>query len=292
MYHAIRAIGRAAWYTSAVPYRTDRPRSGNSAKALLLTMLGEFTLPMDGAVWTSTIIDGLGLVGVGESNARQAAARLSDQGIVESRRMGRAAEWRLTERGRQLLEDGTERIYRFATRPDGWDRRWLVVLAPVPEDARAKRHQLRSRLGFAGFGFLGPTVAVSPHVEREDAANSVLRDLELDDTAVVLRAETGSFVPDDEIIRRAWDLDGLDCAYRSFIDDVEAVEVGGAADSFAAVVTLVHRWRRFPFDDPEIPGELLPDDWPGPRAKSLFDDRRVAWSDDARRWYARAEGRT
>src|SRR5882724_10497931 len=98
-----------------------------SAKAILLTVLGEYVLPNGGAVWTSTIVDALALFEVSERNARQAVARLSDQGIVSADRHGRRVRWRLTESGRRLLSVGTERIYGFGADTSAWDSRWLVV---------------------------------------------------------------------------------------------------------------------------------------------------------------------
>jgi len=50
-----------------------------------------------------------------------------------------------------------------------WDGRWVVVLCPVPEDQRAKRHQLRRRLEFAGFGFLSAGVAVTQAIASGSA---------------------------------------------------------------------------------------------------------------------------
>lgn len=267
-----------------------RPRSGRSARALLITMLGEFVLPVGGSVWTSTIIDGLAALGVGERNARQAVARLGDDGLLRGRRVGRVTQWHLTARAERLLADGTERIYGFRTGEAAWGRRWLVVLTSIPEEERAKRHQLRTRLGFAGFGFLGAGVAISPHVDREEVANDVLRELELDASAVTFVAETGSLVPDAELIERAWDLGDLAARYREFATAFGRRCVDGDADAFGAVVDLVHEWRRFPFDDPEIPVELLPSDWPGAEAKRCFDERRAAWLPAAERWFRAAEG--
>jgi phenylacetic acid degradation operon negative regulatory protein len=251
----------------------------------LLTILGELALPNGGAIWTSTIVDGLGLLDVHERNSRQAVARLSDQGLVRAERHGRLTRWHLTAPGTSLLERGAERIYGFGRDGAEWDERWLVVLASVPEDQRAKRHQLRSQLEFAGFGFIGPGVAVSPHVERERDANAVLRDLGLEGTAVVLLAETGSFVPDTEIIRRSWDLGRLGDDYRAFVDEFERRHPTTDEALFAALVELVHAWRRFPFADPEIPPALLPAGWPGHPARELFDACHAAWSPGAQRWF-------
>jgi len=261
-----------------------------SAKALLLTVLGEFVLPHGGTVWTRTIVRSLGVLGVGEKNARQAIARLADQGLMTSRRVGRQVRWHLTDAGRDLLTAGAERIYRFGGSDDGWEDGWLVVLCSVPEDQRAKRHQLRSRLAFDGFGFLAPGVAVSPHLDREPRANAVLVDLGLQAQAVVLRAEVGELVTAEQILQRAWDLDALSARYRAFLGEFEGIEPAGDGGALQALVLLVHAWRRFPFVDPELPAQLLPDDWPGHRAKQLFEERRRHWTPAAQRFFVDSEG--
>lgn len=266
-----------------------RPRSGSSAKALLLTALGEFVLPHRGSVWTSTVIRSLARLGVGERNARQALSRLADQGVIRSHREGRRARWHLTEAGRDLLTTGTQRIYGFGRGDDDWDGRWLVVLCSVPEEQRAKRHRLRSQLGFAGFGFLAPGVALSPHVEREAVANGVLKDLGLIPGAVVFRAEAGELASADELLERAWDLTGLAARYERFLRTFAGRSPTSDEARFSALTELVHAWRHFPFIDPEIPRRLLPRGWPGRRARALFDERHAAWAPGANRWYEETE---
>jgi phenylacetic acid degradation operon negative regulatory protein len=272
-----------------MPESTLRPRSGSSAKALLLTILGEYVLPAGGSVWTRTVVAALARFDVGEKNARQAVARLAEQDLVVSERIGREARWHLTPTGRRLLEDGTDRIYGFGGDDGGWDGRWLVVLCAVSEEQRAQRQQLRGRLGFAGFGFLSPGVAVSPHLEREQVATGIVEELGLEPSAVVLRAEVGELVSAEEFLVRAWDLDGLAADYRSFLADVERRRPGHPDECFVALTELVHAWRRFPFVDPELPAAVLPDDWPGGPAKACFDDRHAAWSPGAQEWFAMTE---
>jgi phenylacetic acid degradation operon negative regulatory protein len=272
-----------------VPHRTLRPRSGSSAKAVLLTVLGELVLPAGGTAWTQSLVRTLGLTGVEEKNARQALARLAKQGIVTGHRRGRRVRWHLTPEGSELLTRGTERIYGFGSTSQRWDAHWLVVLCSVPEDQRAKRHRLRTRLGFAGFGFLGAGVAITPHLDREPLANAVLKELDLVETSVVLRAEAGDLVPGRELLHRAWDLDGLARRYHDFLARFGEASPATADEHLAALVELVHEWRRFPFVDPEIPHQLLPGHWPGRRAKALFDDRHAAWSEVARRRFDRLD---
>lgn len=266
-----------------------RPRSGSSAKALLLTVLGEFVLPHSGSAWTSTLVGGLAMLDVQERNARQAVTRLAEQGVVRSTKEGRKARWHLTDKGRSLLTAGAHRIYGFGAGEDEWDGRWLVVLCSVPEEQRAKRHQLRSKLGFAGFGFLGPGVAISPHLDREAAANAVLDELGLLPGATVFRAETGELVDADDLLRRAWDLDTLAARYDEFTNDFARRAPRTSGERFAALIELVHEWRRFPFVDPEIPAQLLPRGWPGRRAKRSFDARHASWAAAANACYQELE---
>jgi phenylacetic acid degradation operon negative regulatory protein len=256
---------------------------------MLLTLLGEFALPHGGSIWTSTIVETMAALGVAERNARQAVARLQDQGVITARRVGRRARWQLSDSGRNLLIAGTERIYGFGADGRAWDGHWLVVLASVREEQRGKRHHLRSQLAFAGFGFLGPGVAISPHVDREELANDVLRQLDLLDEAAVLRAEVGSLVPAEALLTRAWDLDAIAAGYRQFVTRFESRHPTSARARFVALAELVHEWRRFPFGDPEIPAQLLPRHWPGEHAKRLFDDRHAAWSPAANAWYEEIE---
>jgi phenylacetic acid degradation operon negative regulatory protein len=252
-------------------------------------MLGEFVLPHRGSVWTSTVVRSLGALGVEDRNARQAVARLADQGIVRSEKDGRRARLHLTEHGRELLTVGTERIYGFGHEDARWDERWLVVLCSVPEDQRAKRHQLRSQLAFAGFGFLSPGVALSPHLDREALATAALKELGLLPVAVVFRAEAGDLVSVGELLARAWDLGGLARRYEDFVAGFGRRSPRTDEARFVGTIELVHAWRHFPFVDPEIPRQLLPSRWPGPRAKNLFEDRHASWSPSANRWYEATE---
>ncbi|MGH8863019.1 MAG: PaaX family transcriptional regulator C-terminal domain-containing protein, partial [Jatrophihabitantaceae bacterium] len=81
-----------------------------SARGLLFTVLGEFVLPAGGSVWTSTVIDVLGRLGVEEKAARQALMRTAADGWLHSQRSGRRTRWWLTDAASRLLVEGTARI--------------------------------------------------------------------------------------------------------------------------------------------------------------------------------------
>lgn len=267
----------------------ERARPEPSAKSVLTTLLGEFVLPAGGAVWTATILDALDALGFTERNTRQAIARLGDDGVVRSERHGRRARWLLTEEGTRLLETGSERIYSFGERSEGWDGSWLVVLCHLPETQRRVRHQFRTRMAFAGYGFLNPTTAISPHGDREPAATAIVRSLGIEDAVVVFRSRTGELTDDEVLLAEGWDLDALAAEYETFVDEFDAPAPSGPLGAFTATVRLVDAWRRFPFLDPELPDGLVPDDWIGIRARELFEQRRREWHGAAHGWFAERE---
>jgi phenylacetic acid degradation operon negative regulatory protein len=145
-------------------------------------------------------------------------------------------------------------------------------------------------LAFEGFGELAPSLAVSPHVEREATVREILRELDLVDDSVLLRSRTGSRDADKDLIGRAWELDALADRYRGFIRAFRHQRPESDEDRFGATVRLVHRWRGFPFSDPELPPGLLPADWPGVSAAHRFRELRAQWGDGAKRWFGEQEG--
>lgn len=265
------------------------PARRGGAKALLLTVLGEFVLPAGGSVWTSSLVAAGEALGIGEKNARQAISRIADQGLVISRRHGRQVRWSLTDGGRRLLESGAARIYEFGTSTAGWDGEWLVAHCSVPESQRALRRELRTSLAFLGFGELSASLAISPHADREGRLRATLDELGLLSESVVLRSRTGSIADDADLVARAWALDELGDAYRNFRETFVGRRPADAPSAFRATVELVDDWRRFPFTDPELPGELLPSDWEGAAAAEMFHDRHARWRDTARAWFSAHE---
>ncbi len=245
------------------------PRA-ESARGLLFTVLGEFVLPAGGVAWTSAFIDVLGRLGVEEKAVRQALMRTATGGWLAAERVGRRTRWRLTPAAERLLTEGTERIYGFSAALPDWDGRWLLVLARTPETDRPGRHLLRTRLSWAGLGSPTPGVWISPHVDRVDEVEKVLTG-----GAQIFVAEHAGHGDLPAMVRQAWDLGGIEDAYRGFLVRFAAPD---PRDPLAGLVELVHAWRRFPALDPALPAELLPAPWSGTAAAALFRRRHASWA--------------
>jgi phenylacetic acid degradation operon negative regulatory protein len=158
----------------------------------------------------------------------------------------------------------------------------------VPEDRREVRHQLRSRLAWAGLGSLGGGVWLTAHVEREaELVTAVNGEPAAEVTS--FRAELGAFGDPHRVVRDAWDLEQVRDQYDAFIDDFARVRPTTPEACFRMQTLLVHAWRKFPFLDPDLPAELLPAGWPLRRAHDLFVDRHASWQDAARGHFEQLE---
>ena len=196
----------------------------------------------------------------------------------------------VTDAGRRLLATGAERIYSFA-QPWDWDGRWLIVMLSVPEQRRAVRHQLRTRLAWAGLGSIGGGVWLTPHVERETELTAAIRD-EPDADARSFIAQLGELGDPQQLIAEAWDLDSVRDQYVAFIEDFGRPRPSSMEAQFRMETLLVHAWRRFPFLDPDLPPShhyLAAYRWPRDRAHALFVDRHQRWAAAARTYFEQLE---
>jgi phenylacetic acid degradation operon negative regulatory protein len=267
-----------------------RSENAESARSVLLTVLGEFVLPNGGMAWTSRLIEAMSLLGFEEASARQALARTATAGLLTSERVGRQTRWSLTARAVKLLSDGAARIYSFGTsgQKGDWDGDWLLLLVNVPEQSRHLRARLRDRLGWAGLGQLGAGTWVSPWADREAGAVAALEELALSGTTWIGRpgALGGVAGRVDEI----WNLAALADSYRHFSEAAATESPRTDEDCVSSLVRLVHDWRHFPAIDPGLPSELLPPSWPASDAARLFARRRKEWTGPAQKWWRDATG--
>jgi phenylacetic acid degradation operon negative regulatory protein len=259
----------------AAPAESLPPDRAGSPSSLIVTFAGCYLRRIDGWIAVADLIDCLGLAGISEPAVRQALVRLKSRGFLDAERRSGVAGYRLTPAGEADLSPGDRRIFRYGQADP--EAGWVLAVFSVPEDRRHHRHQLRSQLGWLGFGAVGPGVWVAP-APLEVPARDLLRAGELDRYVTWFRATTVS-APD---VARWWDLDGLRCHYERFLAtwtpriDAAAVAADGAA-AFAGYLHLVDDWRLLPRIDPGLPAELLPDTWPGPEAWRVFSTLRQRW---------------
>jgi phenylacetic acid degradation operon negative regulatory protein len=268
--------------------RPPGPVRGPSARAYLLILLGEYALDQGGSAWTQTVVDALALAGFETKAARQALTRTAAAGLLTPHRVGRRTRWQLTPAGRDSLIAAERRL--FAPGPEGdWNGDWLILLTTVPEHHRNLRHQLRTALGWAGFGSLGPGVWISPHPTHAAEARQILDTLGDPVHSTLMHARLDDPAERHRLATQAWNVTDLEAQYRAFLDHFTPIHPTTPGDALAHLAHLVYQWRRLLLADPGLPPTLLPPDWSGEQARHLLLNRHKTWHPRARDWWRTRE---
>jgi phenylacetic acid degradation operon negative regulatory protein len=256
-----------------------------SARALVMTVLGEHAYDEVEGIWTTALIYVLGGLGVSEQNARQALSRCAAAGWVDREQRGRDTRWKLTPGGRSFVADSIARVYSLTGPQEPWDGHWLVLLVTVPRERRQARKRLYSALGWAGFGNPAPGIWLTPHTERAGEARQVIDDLGLADWALSFVGKSGTIgLSDRDIVRRAWSLEDVAARYRVLLDWYEEQQPAGGDEMLFKQIELTGTLGRLPFVDPQLPEQLLPG-WLGREAMARLTQARTAWFGPAHeRW--------
>ncbi|MEU8575669.1 PaaX family transcriptional regulator C-terminal domain-containing protein [Streptomyces asoensis] len=242
-------------------------------QSLMLAFFGNHVLDQgDLCVYSGSIIDVLGRVGVGEQAVRSTLTRMVGRGLLRRQREGRRMYFGLTEQATRVLEDGRTRIWREGAVNDDWDGDWTLLGFSLPESRQRDRHDLRSRLAWSGFGALYSGLWIAPG--RVDVA-AVVAELGLTAHVKIFHASADEATDIGLMIRDTWDLESVAARYVSFDKRWTARPAAGPGeDPLATRLLLVGEWLRTIRADPRLPARHLPPEWPARTAQDTF--RRVA----------------
>ena len=128
---------------------------------------------------------------------------------------------------------------------------------------------------------------VSPHTRQQAEGQRILSEAGVDSSAMSFVASYGQVGSQDMLVARSWDLGALEQRYEDFIEEFTGLDPATDEAALRAQTRLVHEWRRFPFLDPRLPAQLLPDNWSGAKAADLFHTRHADWHAAAQRYWER-----
>lgn len=265
-----------------------RADGGPSARALLISVLGQWVGPTDTAVWTATLVGTLEALGIESRAARQAVNRTASDGWLEGESIGRYTRWRLTPSGRRMIGSAVPRVQRSIVADRTWDGTFLLLTLTGTALDRDTRERLAVGLDFEGFGTLGTGVWVAVGEGAREGADSVLSSCGIKDQALLFSATTvdGAETP-AEVVALAWDLGTAAAAHEAFLEEFEHVVPSTESEAFALRTRMAHEWRHLLSVDPSLPLELLPADWVGTRARQVFQQQFSQWAESANSYYIR-----
>lgn len=253
--------------------------TSNTSRTLLVTLLGAFARRTDDWLPIKGIVSLLEELGIDESSTRTGVSRLKKRNWLEPEKRDGRNGYRLTSFAKATLASGDEYIWH-SRQPANLADGWCIATFSVPEQQRAKRHLLRSRLASLGFGNVGQGVWIAPARMAADALE-LIDSLELTNNTNILVGRHAGGQDLTRMARESWDLDGIDAGYREFIarhqagfqplrrQDDHAIP---PREAFTHYLRALDDWRVLPMRDPGLPRELLRSDWAGDPATRLIEE--------------------
>jgi phenylacetic acid degradation operon negative regulatory protein len=287
-------MARSGRYRVGVTIDDEANGRGQKPRALIVTIYGLYARELGGWMSVASIIRLMAELGVDDPAVRSSISRLKRRGILEAERVDGVAGYTLSRPARTILDEGDRRIFerQRATLDEGW----LLAVFSVPEAERDKRHQLRSRLTWLGFGTVSAGVWIAP-AHLFDETKDVLDRDGLTDYVDLFHAEHLAFADIGKQVPQWWDLPRLQGLYDDFLGRYGPVLTGyrrkrriDERQAFADYAAALTDWRRLPYSDPGLAPEVLPRGWNGVRAADTFFELRTRLADPAHRFVGSVRG--
>jgi len=259
----------------------------------MLTLYGDYVLYRDGEIGIGSLVILLGNFGLSEQAIRSAVSRMCRSGLLRAKRINRKSYYSLTDEGHSLLTEGAQRI--FKRKNSHWDNNWNIVTYSIPEPLRQARDRLRLELGWMGYGVLGEATWISPY-DRTREVKNLLQRLNIEEYVNIFSAQHQGNTDPGKIVSRCWDLGKIHQKYADFLAEyrpkleghlkrLQAGEIIEPSECFVARFNLIHEYRKLPFFDPDLPLELLPDNWLRPQAAALFGKYHDSCTEKANEYF-------
>ncbi|WP_100401019.1 PaaX family transcriptional regulator [Bacillus sp. FJAT-44742] len=246
-------------------------------RALMFTLYGEYVQYYGGEIWVGSLIQMMKRFGVSESSVRGAILRMVQKNLMEVRKIGNKSYYSFTPQGKRQIDEGVKRVYGI--RRSTWDGQWRILTYSFPEAKREIRNEIRKELTWTGFGPISNSTWISPN-PIEDQVIELMERFQIEEHMTLFSSSSVVSHDDQNIIDRAWDWEQLSKAYEGFIEQYskkfevlrEKALTNTLTDeeSFKERTTIVHEYRKFLFQDPSFPTDLLPSTWKGTEARELF----------------------
>ncbi|GAA3666101.1 PaaX family transcriptional regulator C-terminal domain-containing protein [Arthrobacter ginkgonis] len=254
--------------------RLPRPHTGKDSQHILVSLLGDYWYARSEPLPSAALVSLLAEFGANEMASRQAMRRLTAAGLLTQSKQGRTTFYGIPS---PIVQDQLQRLDRaikFGADFTDWDGQWTVVSYSIPETERDTRRHLRNGLKALHFGVLQDGMWISPR-NLEAEALALLDELHVG-RGHVMRARWRGRLETPDALAQAFDLESLAAAYEDFIarhqETLRQVTTAAVEPSQALIrrTMLTSEWLAFRSIDPELPAELLPPNWPRPRARTLF----------------------
>lgn len=174
------------------------------------------------------------------------------------KRSGMPVRYSLSETGYKFLNSILDALHKPTIH---WDGKWLFVSFSIPESERAKRDKFRTFLESIGFRLFAKGLWVTPiDLKQEIDHFASLNGL----AGRYILIESNDVSGLEEVsIYSIWDFDKSRKMYESFIE--ETASFSKKSDLFE-IKKMIFKYAMILNNEPRVPIELFPKDWPKFRA--------------------------
>jgi len=193
-----------------------------------------------------------GLAAVNYQTLKRAIMHLKRQGLIRSLK-----EPAITRAGKTRLA----RIIPQYQKKRPWDRVLYLVTYDIPEVKRKYRNELRTMLKTLGAGYLQGSVWITPYNPQTLLQDYVKKPGFAGDIIISCIGRDGYIGNEDikTLVSRVYRLDEINAKYLDFINRYQ--HNSNAAVQYLYILK----------EDPQLPFELLPNEWAGDKAHEIFD---------------------
>ncbi|MEW9501534.1 phenylacetic acid degradation operon negative regulatory protein PaaX [Jeotgalibacillus marinus] len=263
-----------------------------NTRSMIFTLYGDYIRHYGNEIWIGSLIRLLNEFGHNDQAVRAAISRMNKQGWVQAEKKGNKSFYSLTNRGDKRMEEAANRIFKL--KPEQWDGKWRMLMYTIPEEIRSIRDELRKELLWSGFGSMSNSCWISPN-KLEKQVDDLIEKYDIKDYVDFFVATYESPHNSKRLVDKSWNLDAINEKYKFFITeysqkyiiDKREIQKGAMSDAecFVERTRLVHEYRKFLFVDPGLPEELLPENWLGGHAASLFSEYYRELAEPALRFF-------
>jgi len=249
-------------------------------RSLMLTLFGEYIEYYGGEIWVGSLVKLMEKFGISESSVRGAIFRMVKQGYLQKRKVNHKSYYSLTEKERRDVKDGVWRVY--STYNYSWDNKWRILSYSFPEEKREIRNEIRKTITWLGLGQVSNSTWLTPRPVEDRIKDLMETYDEYGEHIVFFSSASLLSHTTEDIIHKGWDLESVSKHYDVFIEEYterfqklrEQAFNNDLSDEQCYIerTSLVHEYRKFLFDDPVFPQELLPTEWSGTKAHQLFEE--------------------
>ncbi len=262
-------------------------------KAAMLTLYGDYVRNRGMEIGIGSLIKLLVNFDLTEQSVRSAVYRMCRGGLLRVRHDDGNSYYSLTDEGIGLLVEGGRRISK--RKSSSWSGYWTVVVYFIPEQKRKIRDTLRQEMKWMGYGPLSTATWISPN-DLSKEVEGLAKKLKVEEYVQIFHAKHLGFGNPKTIISRCWDLDRIHKRYANFLEEYKtkleehkkSLNNGGNIDPsefFMERFNLIHQYRRLPFLDPDLPEDLLPENWLRSQASGLFHEYHETLAEKANSYF-------